>query len=241
MSMWLNKDGPGYIQAINKDTVLCMSIAKTAGSTGCAIHNYAFKKCGLNFVYKSFSTNDVKGAMDAMRTLGIRGCGVTMPHKIDVLKYVNELSDEVIEIGSANTIVNNNGHLTAYNTDVYSSSCILSDVKDKDKIYILGAGGFSKAVQYSAKKYFKNIEIITRDNWDVIDKIEKGTIFNCTPVDNIHPHKDVNFIDCIVTTTTGKRLAILQASKQFELYTGSDFPIDDIMTNYNDILNEVSQ
>ena len=68
---------------------------------------------------------------------------------------------------------------------------------------------------------------ITRDNWDELFDIKDSTVYNCTPVDITDwVHKSNDFIDCRVTSQTGLDLATLQASKQFELYTGGmEFPL----------------
>jgi len=213
---------------INKDTIICCSFAKTAGNTGCFMYNTAFKCLNLNYIYKSFSISNIKDAIFSARTLCFRGCSITMPFKIEVLNYIDQMSDEVVEIGATNTIVNTDGILKAYNTDAYSSYNLLNQYKNFDTIYILGDGGFSKAVQYSSRKLFQNINLITRKNWHIIDTIKNGLIFNCTPI-AIKTDTSNTYIDCnVINSETGKELALLQASKQFELYTGVEFPIQHI-------------
>ena len=65
----------------NKDTTVCISISKSPGYFGCFFHNYGYKDLNLNYVYKSFKAEDCKLVIDAVKTLGIRGCSVTMPYK----------------------------------------------------------------------------------------------------------------------------------------------------------------
>ena len=111
----------------------------------------------------------------------------------------------------------------AYNTDYEAAKTVLDRCPGLD-LYILGNGGYSKAVQEAAKSLGYNPHIITRSNWEEINLIKSNTItYNCTPVENIKV-KSKYFIDCIVTTETGKELATLQASHQFKLYTGLEFP-----------------
>lgn len=222
---------------IDKDTQVCISIAKCAGNFGTRLHNKAFHKKGLNFLYKAFSVDDLQGAICAIRALGIRGAGVTMPYKTQVLEHIDELSESTKHTGAANTIVNNGGVLKAYNTDTFSSKILLKEavqITGYDKLFILGRGGFSKAVEYSAKNISLFIDYIDRTNWAEISKIKEAIIFNCTPVSNIESlcHESVYFIDCLTNTGSGSRLAVLQASKQFKLYTGHDFPfsiVDDVL------------
>ena len=226
---------------INKDTIVCISIAKKAGNFGTTIYNHVFEKLEMNFLYKSFSTESPEDALLGARALGIRGISVTMPYKTDVLKYVDKVSPEVKFINAANTIVNDGQTLTAYNTDVDSSSALLSETANKKDLYILGKGGFSKAVQYSAKDLFENIHIITRSNWKSIQEIKSGVVFNCTPVkelSKIFQGNDIEFIDCDVNSPSGKRLAILQAARQFELYTGREFLTEYVLENSEKILKK---
>ena len=227
---------------INKNTQLCISMAKKAGNFGCSIHNAAFKKMNLNFIYKSFSVEEhaLEQAVDGIRALGIRGAGVTMPHKINVLKYVDDVSQEVSVIGAANTLVNEEGRLKAYNTDAYSAYTVLSRYANCGIIHILGNGGYSKAVQYASKQHHFDINVITREKWHTIADIKEGVVFNCTPVENISVNKNVSFIDCLINTSSGQELSLFQASKQFKLYTGVDFPLGYIKENFQQILEKTT-
>ena len=92
-------------------------------------------------------------------------------------------------------------------------------------MYILGDGGYSKAVQSAAKSLNINYTIVRRDSWDMINTIKDSFVYNCTPVENIKVDESNTFVDCIVTTKTGKKLATIQASHQFKLYTGLEFPL----------------
>ena len=88
--------------------------------------------------------------------------------------------------------------------------------------------GFPTSLLGLCRKNLKvsiNYNVITRDNWEEISEIEHSVIYNCTPVsmtDKIH--KSNRYINSNTNSQTGKRLATLQASKQFELYTNLTFP-----------------
>lgn len=211
---------------IDKDTDVYCSFAKTAGNTGCQMMNTAFHYYRLNKIYKSFSVDNIGDAVNAVRTLNIKGFAITMPFKVDVLKYVDDMSEEVKIIGAANTVINSDGHLKAFNTDYIAAKIMLKEVMGDGLrfFYILGDGGYAKAVKAAAKSLDYNYEIITRDNWEDIQKVDYGVVYNCTPVENVK-NSARTYIDCIVSTKTGKRLATMQASHQFKLYTGLDFPI----------------
>jgi shikimate 5-dehydrogenase len=189
--------------------------------------NSAFYYYGLNKVYKSFSINNIEDAVNAVKTLNIKGFAITMPYKTQVLDCMGAqdfCADNVVEIGAANTVINNDGVLTAYNTDYLAAKTVLSRYEGID-LYILGNGGYSKAVQYASKSLGYNPIVVTRENWDIVDNIQHNSIvYNCTPLEDVSV-KSKYFIDCIVTTKTGKELATLQASHQFKLYTGLEFPL----------------
>ena len=208
---------------INKDTHIYGSFAEQAGNSGCILFNNAFEFYGMNAIYKSFSVDDIMWATQAALCLDIKGFAVTMPYKTDVLKYVNDHSEEVDEIGAANTVTNKDGHLKAYNTDYLAAKAVLSDAPKKP-LYILGDGGYSKAVQYAAKLIGLKYQIIKRSNWGDIGNIADSIVYNCTPEKNIKVSYSNNFIDCSVDTDTGRRLGKIQAAHQFELYTGQPAP-----------------
>ena len=209
---------------INKDTEIYCSFAKKAGNVGCKLFNSAFNYYEMNKIYKSFSIDDIEQAVNSVRTLDIKGFAITMPFKTQVLDYVDEIPYAIKDIGAANTVINNGGYLIAYNTDYLAAKQVLVDYVGS-KLYILGNGGYSKAVQSAAKSLSFNYEIITRNDWNRLNDIKNSLIYNCTPVENIRVDDSNEFIDCIVTTETGKRLATIQASHQFELYTDLEFPL----------------
>ena len=133
---------------INKDTEIYCSFAVTAGNTGCQMMNSAFYYYGLNKIYKSFSVSNIEDAVKSVRTLGIKGFAITMPYKKQVLNCMgaqDSCADNVVEIGAANTILNDNGILTAYNTDYLAAKTVLGRCSGSN-LYILGSGGYSKAV-----------------------------------------------------------------------------------------------
>ena len=198
---------------INKDTKIYASFSNNPGNNGCKFFNNMFKKDGINAIYKSFHSNDILESIIAVKILDIKGFAVSMPFKVDILKFVDKKSSEVKEIGAANTVINDDSVLTAYNTDwmgvyEYLQSFVIEDIT------ILGDGGFSKAVQYACKKLSISTKIITRTNWDTIKDVS-NTVFNATPADVIHK----NLIDGRSHTVEGKIIANLQAIEQYKIYT----------------------
>lgn len=138
---------------ISGHTGLLALIGSPVGHSGSpAMYNYSFERLGLDYVYVAFDikVDQVKDAVNAMKTFNMRGCNVTMPCKTEALKYMDELSPAVRIIGAVNTIVNDGGKLTGYITDGEGFVDNLKDhgidVKGK-KITVAGGGGAATAIQ----------------------------------------------------------------------------------------------
>ena len=80
------------------------------------VHNAAYRELGVDYV-RLLRHPGRTGAVKGMRTLGIRGLNVTLPHKQAVIPHLDALDDTAREIGAVNTIDNRDGYLTGYNTD----------------------------------------------------------------------------------------------------------------------------
>ena len=210
---------------IDKDTKLYGSFSKSAGSIGCRIFNKCFDYCKINAIYKSFSVNNIYDAIQSAKCLGFSGFAVSMPFKNEIIKYLDNYDDIVTKTKSCNTVLINNSKLYGYNTDYLAiKTYLMTYHKDVTYIYILGNGGYSQTLQSYCNDSFINFQVITRGDWIKISTIRNATVFNCTPVSNIDIDSSNIYIDCINTTPTGEKLAIIQASAQFKLYTHIDFP-----------------
>ncbi|MCW8803590.1 MAG: shikimate dehydrogenase [Ignavibacteriaceae bacterium] len=128
------------------------------------IQNYAFELMKLYYVYLPFDvpTENLKGAVNGVLSLGLKGLNVTLPHKEKIIKFLDELSEEASIIGAVNTIVNDHGKLIGYNTDAYGIIETLLPFKDKitgTKVTVIGAGGSARAVIYTLLRHFKPEEV----------------------------------------------------------------------------------
>ncbi len=133
---------------INRETELCMSLAARPGNFGTGFHNFLYEELGLNFIYKAFTTRDLRSAIAGVRALGIRGCAISMPFKEDCIEFVDELDASAQGIQSVNTIVNRTGRLCAYNTDYAAVAALLarSGISPASSFVLRGSGGMAKAV-----------------------------------------------------------------------------------------------
>ena len=130
---------------------LCGSFAGRASQVGMRVHNAAYRARGLDFTYVAFSIRDAQSAVAAMRALSMRGCAITMPFKETVIPLLDHLDPDAARIGAVNTIVNEEGVLTGYNTDWLAAKQALEEVTAlAGKVaVVLGAGGAGRAVCYA--------------------------------------------------------------------------------------------
>jgi shikimate dehydrogenase len=133
---------------LNKDTRLCISLAARPSNIGTRFHNHLYDVLGLDFIYKAFTTTDIAAAIGGVRALGIRGCSVSMPFKQDVIALVDEVEDSARVIHSVNTIVNDDGRLTASNTDYLAVQRLIDEhrLDPAGTVLIRGSGGMASAV-----------------------------------------------------------------------------------------------
>ncbi len=133
---------------IGPQTRLCMSLAARPGTFGTRFHNRLYEKLGLDYVYKAFTTIDLPAAIGGVRALQIRGCAISTPFKEAVIPLLDAMDPSAAAIASVNTIVNDDGRLTGYNTD-YTAICALLDragIGPDTRFILRGAGGMAKSV-----------------------------------------------------------------------------------------------
>jgi shikimate dehydrogenase len=151
---------------LNKDTRLCISLAGRPSNIGTRFHNYLYDVLGLDFIYKAFTTTDIVAAIGGVRALGIRGCSVSMPFKEDVIPLVDEVEPSARAINSVNTIVNDDGHLTASNTDYIAVQRLIDEhgLQSSQSVLVRGSGGMANAVGAAFRDSgFHNGTIVARN------------------------------------------------------------------------------
>ncbi len=132
-----------------------------------AMHNAAFEKMGIDYLYLPFrvKSEDLSKAIEGMRALNMKGLNVTIPHKVAVLQLLDKLDPLAEKIGAVNTIVNDDGVLTGYNTDAtgFLQALLERGTEPKGKnVVILGAGGASRAISFILADRGANLVILNR-------------------------------------------------------------------------------
>ena len=156
----------GAVPILNKDMTLCISLSARPSNNGTRFHNHLYEQLGLNWIYKAFAPTDLAQAIAGVRGLGIRGCAVSMPFKEDVIALVDVMDPSAKAIDSVNTIVNDGGTLTAYNTDYTAIEQLLerNAVPTDYSVWLLGAGGMAKATAAALRDAgFRHVTIIARN------------------------------------------------------------------------------
>ena len=163
------------------------------------MHNEAFQLLDLDYTYLCFEVNEetLPAAVDGLKACGIRGFNLTMPNKNKIVELLDELSPAARRIGAVNTVVNDDGHLTGYNTDgvgymqAVKDTCY--DITGKT-ITIMGAGGAATAIcAQAALDGVEKIHIFARETsrfWDRTQKLAENinSTLPCKAV--LHENKD---------------------------------------------------
>jgi shikimate dehydrogenase len=151
-------------------------------------------------VFKNFPINSITELPAVLKANSFNGLCVTIPYKEKVIEYVTTLSDEVKQIGAANSIKISGDTLVAYNTDTvgFEKSFTKYLKPHHKKALVLGTGGASKAIQFVLKKLNIDFLVVSRHksskgnliNYNMLTEIimsQYPVIINCTPV-GMWPH-----------------------------------------------------
>lgn len=133
------------------------------------VEEAAFAAKGLNYRYLTIKVlpEDLETAMAAVRVLGMKGINLTMPHKVKVLAYLDELSEAASIIGAVNTVIHKDGRLYGENTDGKGFVTALKNEGmslEGKRVTVLGAGGAARAISVEcALNGAEHITIINRN------------------------------------------------------------------------------
>jgi len=174
------------------------------------IHNSSFEKIGFNGVYVVFDVAPelLETAVKGLKALGVKGFNVTVPHKEKVMNHLDFVTKEAERIGAVNTVVNENGILKGYNTDVQGFIEALREEKEEvrgRKAVVLGAGGAAKAVCFAlAKEGIDSIIIANRtlDKAKVLAEYIKEEFKVKCDYCSIEEVEKFNEIDMLINTTS---------------------------------------
>lgn len=131
------------------------------------MHNAAMTSLGLDYVYMAFHVKSagLGAVIQGMKALGMAGLNVTVPHKVAVVQFLDEIDPVARGIGAVNTIVNDNGKLKGYNTDAggFLQALLAAGFDPQGKkVVLLGAGGAARAIGFALAQSGARLTILNR-------------------------------------------------------------------------------
>ncbi len=164
------------------------------------MHNAAYARMGLDACYVPFCVQDLGTAVRAIGALGIRGVSVTIPFKVDIMQYLDEVDEDARRIGAVNTVINKSGRLRGANTDWKGLTRTLmesSGIAGKTFV-VLGAGGTARAAVFGILREGGTPLVVNRSvekgrrlasewncafrPWEELGEIKAAGLINTTPV-----------------------------------------------------------
>lgn len=152
------------LKSISTRTQVCAVIGNPVShSLSPAIHNAAFAARDLDFVYVACQVEDVRSALAGVRALSnFRGLSVTIPHKTEAMKHVDEIAAVDRSIGSINTVIHEGNKLVGLSTDGPGALKAIADAGvnlDGRNVLILGSGGAARAIAFTLARNTKLAEL----------------------------------------------------------------------------------
>lgn len=180
-----------------------------------AMHNAVIKALGLDMAYLPFEVkpSNLKEAINGIKSLGIIGVNITIPHKESVIRFLDAISEEARLVGAVNTIVNKDRKLIGYNTD---GSGYIASLKEElgfnpksKRIIIIGAGGAARGILAAlAAQKPKSITVANRTLSRAVSLIKafkgkfRDTRFEAIGIDDNMLKMSFNSVDLLVNTTS---------------------------------------
>lgn len=155
---------------MNSNLIVCLTMGHPVrDSKSPLMHNTGYKALGIEkdfiFLPSEVKPENLEKAMTSARNLKVRGVSVTMPHKQEIIKYLDILDDAAEEIGAVNTVVNEEGELTGYNTDWIGAIKALEKKTSLNgkKVAVIGAGGAARAIVFGLKSKDAIVKVFNRN------------------------------------------------------------------------------
>lgn len=206
--------------------VYCLIGNPISKSLSPKIHNYIFSLNNKNSVYLAFKVEEnLKTVIHSFRALNIKGFNVTIPYKVEIMKYLDGIEEDAKVLGAVNTVKNVNGKLVGYNTDGtgFIKSLKKEGIKIENKNFIiLGSGGASQAISKklamegakkivilnrtvekaitlgkSIKNMFNQVDVYCDSLDNVCKYLETDVVINCTSI-GMYPNESLSPVDSTI-------------------------------------------
>jgi len=178
------------------------------------MQNAAFAAAGLDYCYVPFhvAPENLASAVAGIRALNLCGVNVTIPHKVTVMPYLDKIDTLARRIGAVNTIVNDAGVLTGYNTDAAGFLRALTERgidPDGKRVVVVGAGGAARALAFILAEHKARITILNRKvelDWaeELADRLTKtmAVKVKASPLDNDNLKHALDMADILINATS---------------------------------------
>jgi len=131
-----------------------------------AMQNAALAEAGINGIYLPFESPNLDQCDEAIRAYDIRGVNVTVPYKQAIMDHLDRVDRDASVVGAVNTVVNENGVLTGYNTDVIGIRRALEECgfeAEDRRVLVLGSGGAARACVHCMSGYGCDVTVTGRN------------------------------------------------------------------------------
>lgn len=152
--------------------------------------------------------DSLPSAVMAMRDLSFLGANVTIPHKVSILRYLDEIDGDAAAIGAVNTVKNDGGRLKGFNTDAAGFLAGLDEVgfrPEGRRVVLVGAGGAARAIAVGlARAGVQSLTIINRDlvrAAGLAEAVSPYTVAAAVPLDSDSAAESVSDCDLLVNAT----------------------------------------
>lgn len=234
--------------SISPNTKLYISASSKPGSFGLKVYNHLFEVNQIDAIYIPLKVENAHDLAQAIRTLGISGCSVSMPLKTQILPFLDQCDELASELNSVNTIVNTNGILKGFNTDFYGALSTLrvalqgQDLRSSS-VLVYGAGAVALSVikalrdlgctniTVTARNEAKLKEFVTSQKLNAISSMSPRSrkfdwLINVTPASSDPSHlplfKWVEQVSCVFDLVVApKDTALIEMGKNLRKATVS--------------------
>jgi 3-dehydroquinate dehydratase/shikimate dehydrogenase len=165
------------------------------------MQNAALKAAGISGIYLKFDSENIDNLEDVIREYNIRGMNVTIPFKEKIISHLDKVDADAKVVGAVNTVVNDNGTLTGYNTDILGIDKAMEraqvDVKGM-KAVLMGSGGGARGCAYALTRKGCSVSVVSRNGetarqlakdigcesmpQNSVSILRYDMVVNCTPI-----------------------------------------------------------
>lgn len=218
------------------------SLAQYPGTTGTYYYTKFFEYYGITAEYSAVKCLDISAGVAECVSQNVSGISITMPYKYTVISQLDYITTDVELYNSCNTVVNDSGVLTGYNTDIAGVIWSLQNISKKSDVTVLGSGAMAQQyIQYLQQHNYQSVRQFSRQHGNWHQRTEPSTVLiNCTALGTISSDSPVASVEssividlsikpgelykqCLnasVKYLSGAEFYQQQFQKQFEIYTG---------------------